>query len=393
MADEVPVETLSFRQKVKKFLAELWERNGQRMTMWIVTVLAAAVYNCANGPSDDGDIPPPTPPPFDWPENPFGWIAPEEEGRENHLLLFSETEAGFLTVVRDGDNIPAWRLFTKATGHDFGPYQQGSIGSCVAFGSAAAVEFGLAANIALTRGPPQKWDAISREAIYGGGRINIRRADVPPEGMMGEWAAQWLDRFGAVGISQGTPPVGPYTVARCRLWGDRGVPQAVVDLGKNNTVKTALVRTPEEVQQALANGYFVFICSSVGFGNLNGPPLQRDKDGFLYASGSWPHCMCVAGYRGDKKGFLIVNSWGGGWVTGPKGFGDEPEGSFWCTWDTMKRIVGGSRGEQPDSYAVSSIGGFRRRLIEPQDWFILDWKEKVEFVPAGRFGWIGNPRQ
>jgi hypothetical protein len=75
--------------------------------------------------------------------------------------------------------------------------------------------------------------------------------------------------------------------------------------------------------------------------------------------------MAVIGYRADKKGYLILNSWGPKWVKGPAGkYSDIPDGSFWCDEPTMARILA-----QGDSYAVSGVKGFPRRKIEIDDWF------------------------
>jgi hypothetical protein len=401
---EVAADSRTFWQRTKDYAKEVAKANARRFATWAACLLAASVYNCANGPGKDGDIPLPPEPDFVWPDNPFGRIVPTEADYARTLKtvpLFSETEAGRDTKWKDGDAVLLYRLHKAATGKDFGPYQQGELGCCVSFGSGGAVEMELAAQIALQRAGPQQWDVISREVIYGGGRINIRRQGLPSEGMMGSWAAEWLNKYGAVGTKQAPAdgaPIGPYNVSRCAQWGSRGVPQEVVDLGKSNPAHVSLVQSAADVQNAIGNGYPVFICSQVGFGRLSGPPLQRDKDGFLRESGSWPHCMFVAGYRGgSRKGFLIINSWGAGWITGPKGFGDEPEGSFWCDYVTMDKITKGGPMDPPDSFAVSTVGGFKRRKLDLNDWIVA--APDSAFPPRQRlgtegiaFGWIGGKR-
>ena len=132
----------------------------------------------------------------------------------------------------------------------------------------------------------------------------------------------------------------------------------------------ALVKTTDEAKKALGQGYALFICSDVGFGSRG--PYTRDSDGFLRASGQWMHCMAVIGYRADKKGYLILNSWGDRWVGGPAGkYSDIPNGSFWCDEPTMARIL-----SQGDSYAVSGVKGFPRRKIQIDDWIADAPKEK-----------------
>jgi hypothetical protein len=399
-AEDVPVPPApapSAWDKAKAAALAWLAANWKKYLLWALAALAAVAYNRWK-PDGAPDVPVPPPPPFEWPDHPFGWEPPTEEEFQRTLTwspLFKNTEAGSQTEWGDDQPIKAYLLYVKATGQSFGPYQQGPVGCCVSFGSAGAVQMSLGANIALGRGPPQKADEVSREVIYGGGRVNIRRPMLPPEGMMGSWAAEWLNQSGAVGVSQGSPPVGPYDPNRAKQWGSRGVPAAVAALGKDNPVKVALVTSAEDVKNALANGYFTFICSSVGFGNIDGPPLQRDSQGFLRQDPRypWPHCMFVAGYRGDRKGFLIVNSWGAGWVVGPKGFGDEPEGSFWADYATVDRIVKGSSREPPDSFSISLVGGFKKALIEPRDWLIRRVGDDTPpaFLADTRpaFGWVG----
>jgi hypothetical protein len=393
----------SFWAQAKAWAKDAVAKNWKHYAMWAALALAAIAYNRLNGPGPEGDVPVPVPPPFEVPSDPFGWIPPTEEEYQRTLTwspLFKNTEAGSQTEWGDDQTIKAYLLYQKATGQPFGPYNQGPVGCCVSFGSGGAVEMSLAANVALHRGPPQRVDAIAREIIYGGGRINIRRMDAGPEGMMGSWAAEWLNGYGAVGVTQGNPPFGAYSVQRCKQYEGRGVPSNIVALGKENPVKVALVSSAEDVKNALANGYFTFICSSVGFGPLD-RPCVRDAQGFLREDprNPWPHCMFVAGYRGDRRGFLIVNSWGAGWVQGPKGLGDEPEGSFWCDWATVDRIVRGSRNEPPDSFSISLVGGFKKMLIEPSDWLILHLDERGPPGPAfladsrPAFGWIGHTKR
>jgi hypothetical protein len=86
--------------------------------------------------------------------------------------------------------------------------------------------------------------------------------------------------------------------------------------------------------------------------------------------------MCIGGYQGGtRKGFLIINSWGSGWVRGPPGkFDDIPPGSFWADYAVVDRML-----RQQDSYAVSDVSGFKRRKIVPDDWIVKEriWRPLV----------------
>jgi hypothetical protein len=88
--------------------------------------------------------------------------------------------------------------------------------------------------------------------------------------------------------------------------------------------------------------------------------------------------MCIAGYQGGKRpGFLLVNSWGSRWLSGPPGkFTDIPEGSFWADFTVVDRML-----MQSDSYAVAGVDGFRRRKIDPSDWIVSHpWRPNHAFL-------------
>jgi hypothetical protein len=265
---------------------------------------------------------------------------------------------------------------------DFPAFNQGQIGSCVSFGVSLAVEASLAVDIAEARGPPKDWVWTVREAVYGGSRVEANGGRVPfgGDGSTGAWAVKWLQKIGGAlpAKKYDSLDLTTYDLNRCRQWGNSGVPDDLEKYCRENPVTFSQVRTGVDVRRSLNNGYAVFICSNVGFGNLSGQ-LQRDGDGFLRPSGQWNHCMAVLGYQGGARpGFLIVNSWGANWVNGPKGkFDDIPPGSFWCDAGVMDRIC-----SQEDSWAVAGIKGFRARKIRPDDWLI---KRNI-FGPAFAMG-------
>ena len=116
------------------------------------------------------------------------------------------------------------------------------------------------------------------------------------------------------------------------------------------------IREAEEAAKAIRQGYPLAVGSQVGF------TTTRDKDGFLNRSGTWGHCMMVAGVRDDaRKGFLFVNSWGSDWVRGPTGPFDIPPGSFWVDWATADQMFA-----EGDAIALSDATGFPARTL---DWF------------------------
>ena len=300
-----------------------------------------------------------------------GWVRPTEEEIQAVAALLPEprwemTDAAGL-VTGPEDDAPLWRLYSKVARGPPPAHDQGPIGSCVSFGVSLAIEFSLCSKINGKRGPPQEFAPTVREAIYGGSRINAdpRNPIRGGDGSTGARAAKW----GQKGVGGALPvgSFGEYSVSRCREWGNRGVPAEAVKVCKENPYQSTLVTSAEAARQAIQQGYAIYVCSDVGFGKTQG--AVRDADGFLSPRGTWMHCMCIAGYQGGKRpGFLIVNSWGEGFVSGPTGrFTDIPPGSFWADSRVVDRML-----KQNDSYAVADVEGFKRRRINPDDWIVRD---------------------
>ncbi len=298
-----------------------------------------------------------------------GWHKPSKADTRDALQnlqtpKFADTEAG-QADVGDSD-APVWRLMIKARGRAPPDRDQGQIGSCVSFGFSTAVEYTMAAQVALSKERQELPDSC-QEALYGGSRVEAN-GGLPPEmrgqdGSSGAWAAKWLETVGGVlpRGKYGSVDLTTYSVSRCKQWGDAGVPSELEAVCKKHPAKCTMIQNATEAKVALSQGYAIGVCSDVGFDSMT-----RDKDGFIRAQGQWPHCMAIIGYRGDRPGFLIENSWGSGWVKGPKGkFADIPDGSFWVDSATVDRML-----KQQDSFAVANSAGFVRRVIKPEEWIV-----------------------
>ncbi|MCX7666431.1 MAG: hypothetical protein N2112_12900 [Gemmataceae bacterium] len=368
---------------LKLFVAWNWKKYASYLVLLATTYLIWGIGAC-NNPDPSPPPPLPTPPEPDIPPLPdfddLGWrpISPEEREKIISSLpypQFCDTPAGraeMEDIFSDTADALVFRLANRGrsmTGQrPYASRNQGQVGSCVGFAAAAACEYAMAATNALRKGGPiQELPDLVQEVIYAGSRVEVNGGRVPfsGDGSTGAWAAKWLSTGGnlARGV-YGTHDLTAYSESRCRQWGDRGVPDELEPIAARQTViSVTLVRTTDEAKKALAQGYALFICSNVGFGQRG--PYVRDRDGFLTASGTWAHCMAVIGYQGGSRpGYLILNSWGPRWVSGPSGrFSDIPDGSFWCDETTMGRIL-----SQGDSYAVSGVRGFPRRKIAIDDW-------------------------
>jgi hypothetical protein len=291
----------------------------------------------------------------------FGWADDPDAVKAVTGVLpiksFSDTPA---FAEDTPDHVYLWDAAKKVTGGHIPTRNQGAVGSCVAFGSACAVEYLECVQIAMGR--PELFKAVSQEVIYGGSRVQIGGGRIRGDGSVGAWAAQWAEKYGQVARGKyGSTDLTAYNEARCRQYGSTGCPADLIPTAKERPVKSvAPVRTTDELKAALASGYPVSVASSVGFGQSG--PYTRNALGQLRASGTWAHQMCFIGYD-NTAGAYCMNSWGPTWVSGPPGPGDPPPGGFYVAWATAQRML-----DAGDSFAYGDIVGFPGRKIP--DWFL-----------------------
>jgi hypothetical protein len=268
----------------------------------------------------------------------------------------------------------------------FGPWNQGSAGTCVSFGWGMGSYIGQAVD--WSQGSlPEPPQLVATEPIYGGSRTAGRMPPVTfagwSDGSYGAAAARWVSgackdktvggilyrkKYGAVDLTT-------YSIDTSRKWGCYGVPSDLaVEAHKHTARSVALCQDWASLTSALESGMPVPICSNVGFASGD-----RDADGFLRRAGSWGHCMvCVSvkyaknsGSNGEppmknpRDGVLVLNSWGSSWVKGGKHPPDQPDGSFWITRADAELIL-----SQGDSFVIGSVDGFKARTLDNGGWML-----------------------
>jgi hypothetical protein len=276
------------------------------------------------------------------------------------------------------------RAHRQVYGTPYGPWNQGSIGTCVSFGWGMGSYVGQCVDWVQggLEHPPLE---VATEPIYGGSRTEGR---LPPvkfagfsDGSYGAAAARWVSglKNGHGGIlfrqKYGDTDLSTYSVPRSKDWGAYGCPPALAAEAFSHTAKaTALCETVEGMMAALESGMPVPICSNVGFAGQG-----RDADGFLRRAGSWGHCMVAIGckyaknsgangeppMKNPRDGILIMNSWGSSWVGGGKHPPDQPEGSFWISRTDAQSIL-----SQGDSFVIGSVNGFKYRKLDNGGWMM-----------------------
>lgn len=290
-----------------------------------------------------------------------GWIDDQKvvgkamEGLKHPLFLSSANE-----IKSSGKDkvVLLYKFVEKLLNGKFNVRTQ-AIGDCVSFGAATAVDIVKATEI-VSKKQSELWIAETcTEDIYGGSRINIGHGELgSDDGSFGAWAARYVSEIGTlIRIPYSNIDLSVYDSNKSKQWGNpgNGVPASLLIEAKKHKIKTvSLVKTYEEVRDAVANGYAVTIASNQGF------TTTRDKEGFAYAQGSWGHQMVITacddigeGCSKRRPGVLVQNSWGKEWIVGPKRH-DQPDGSFWVDADVIEaRVL--SNG---DSWAFSDYDGF-----------------------------------
>ncbi|VTS08549.1 C1 family peptidase [Tuwongella immobilis] len=289
----------------------------------------------------------------------FGWVADPDAVAEVAKVqpspTIAQTPAGGVPVESLPDHAYLWELERNVTGQNPPPQNQKSVGSCVSFGTARAIERTLAGQ--RQGAPPVR---LVEEVIYGGSRVEIGGGRISGDGSIGAWAAEFVKQYGV--LERGAYPgydLRSYSESLCRDFGRLGVPDPLEPTVRKFPVKSITqVTTWTEAKQALASRYGIAISSSQGF------QMQRDSRGICGPFGRWMHCMCLDGYHRDADGTEyghIENSWGADAHRGPVGWGNPSTAGFWARADVIDKML-----RQGDSWAFSDVQGFPARL----DWLL-----------------------
>jgi C1A family cysteine protease len=277
-------------------------------------------------------------------EHYFGWVDDQEAVAEIAAQLpipsFGDTPANNITDIPD--KVMPWTIKVLPA------RSQGNVGSCVSFGTARPVEYTHL--VEISKGDKEQFKSLSRETIYGGSRVEIGGSRFSSDGSTGAWGSQFVQKYGTL-FEQvyGKYDLTNYSVDRAKAWGKTGVPNDLEPAAAKHKVGTITkINNAEEAIKALANGYFINVCSSRGF------ELRRNAEGICRPSSVWQHSMSVIGMKkyGSSRLFCIENSWGPNSTTGP--LVDLPNGAcWWVTYEIMDKMF-----SQGDSWAYSNYEGF-----------------------------------
>lgn len=262
------------------------------------------------------------------PKDLMGW-AGEEKAREAWEQLKGRF-AQFKIIGAQEDNsrrrVVLWDAAKAVNGGKHLPTFRQAIGDCVGAGMKQAAQYLLCVQAVRDGGEYQE---IYSPYHYACGRnapeCGNGRMGRDPSGSIGSWQADAVRLYGM--LPANLPGLEPYSGSVVSRWAIRMPDSKWVQEGKIRLVKTvARLTTPEEVRDAICNGYPCTQAST--WGGLMSPPVV---DGKLVnrRADTWPHQMCFVGYDGTGKEPLwyCLNSWG------PDAHGvppdDAPPGGFW----------------------------------------------------------------
>jgi hypothetical protein len=285
-----------------------------------------------------------------------GWFHSPEEVAKHLATLARPTfalAAPKLSGAGEGKTTLLYKAFKDVNGGNYVNYPAQQIGDCVSHGFGHGVDLLEAIQISLGH-KPEMFKQTATEAVYGMARVDIGGGQLGrSDGAVGAWAAKAVSTIGTVNREV----VGAYDGNRAKQWGAVGVPADVKAKAGTHKVQTvALVSTYEELEDAIANGYPVPVCSNQGF------TMTRDAQGFCRPRGVWGHCMLIVGVRNDDRpGACIFQSWGADQPAGPLAL-DQPSNSFWADRDVVARMLA-----MQDSWALSSFEGYPGQPL-PSHW-------------------------
>lgn len=300
-----------------------------------------------------------------------GW-NPDIDGikrfvRRNRIQYIGQRTSESFKGSGKGRVVLLYKYLEKALGRIV-PHDQ-ELGDCVGQAYGIGID-ALAATQIYGLGLAELFKAkASTEVVYAGSRYEVGFLEhgnarlLRFAGSFGGYAAEFVQRFGMLprGV-YGEVDLTEYNPSIARLWGKEGIPDNLEPKIKEHPVRSyALVKSYEDVRDAIVNGYPVIFCSSYGF-NPNcryHNPGGRDDMGFLTKCGRWLHAMCGVGVDDtDRPGVCLINSWGPNWVGGGTRLG-QPDGSFWVEADTIDGMC-----SEGDSYAISGFIGFPSKKLD-----------------------------
>jgi len=289
------------------------------------------------------------------PQDFCGWIDdPAHREKFNSELKYPlfGAAAPWLKDSGKGKLSLPYKSVIKLSGRlDIFHFERQLTGDCVSWGTRNACDCSRACDIDI-RNDLEEWVAQGcTELIYG-------YRGFCSQGMSGSRAAQFVTKYGiAVRKKYNGYDLSKYNVSLgASAWCRSGPPADLTKQIEGNVFSTAsIVRTVEELRDALANGYGAAQCSNML------PSGRRDSKGFDKWGGSGGHCQFLAGCD-DTNGnmdFVQINSWGRYESGGkPEWDKDFPDSAYLLHAETVQKILNAG-----STYVFSGFDGYKQQNL------------------------------
>jgi hypothetical protein len=181
-----------------------------------------------------------------------------------------------------------WEDMAAANRGELPPNIRQLIGDCTSQGARNAIRATMAYQIA--HGEPAEFRDLDTMFVYAAGRVLVAKGAFSGggDGCSGASIARATREYGVLPLN--TPGLPPYRAETARLWGRKGPPAEFLPIAAQHKVQTvALMRTADDVRDAICNGFGVTVASNWGSTNA----AMREQDGRIVArkADSWSHQM------------------------------------------------------------------------------------------------------
>lgn len=286
-------------------------------------------------------------------EHPFehlcGWVSDAPSRRSVQASIPTLKTAGPYLGADRSKSVLLYKVW-KQVFADYPTYPAQQIGDCESFGHGHAHDLLQTLEAYLGDLPVDAVGRTCTEAFYAAGREAGNMLGWG-DGCYGSAMLRAAQTIGVVRYADLPEGQQTYSGERAKQWGHDGLPAALRSIAAGRKLQGAMLSSVDDMVAALQAGHPCTISTARGF------TMTRDTQGFCELHGRWGHCMAVVGYRADRPGFLVLQSWGPNQPAGPTDL-DQPTWSFWADLSAIEQILA-----EGDSDTLSATPGFAPRSL------------------------------
>lgn len=285
----------------------------------------------------------------DYPAHLCGWVPDHPDRPAVQASIPQLCQVGPYLAADPSRSVLLYKVWLEVFGA-YPDYPAQQIGDCESFGHGHAHDLRQAVEVYLGDLPLSSVGRTCTEAFYAAGREAGNMLG-PFDGCYGSAMLKAAMTTGVLRYADLPTGQQAYDGHRAKQWGRTGLPSEYRQVAAGRKLQGAMLASSDDMIAALQAGHPCTISTAHGFS------MTRDQQGFCRMQGRWGHCMGVVGYRADRPGFLVIQSWGPTTPSGPTDL-DQPTWSFWCDRSNMDVIIA-----EGDSDTLSATPGFERRAL------------------------------